>query len=409
MKPKTYKQRKPSDSNLTKGPVVPLSAPGQSPFPPAWVWLVDEAIPTLVKKKYSPRESWKDKPFTKDDAIFFFKGIEGLSDLFTDERPKGMPSYFQHEKYRSSYLLYFVPLQAAKFLSLYRMHPQAIEAALHHGMKQGVLRIADLGAGPGTASISFLLLLLTLKLAPGQELPPVELEWFDTNADTMEDGREIVEQLSNSFPKLRGKVTIKTHVLPWWKAPAQVAGELSMTFIGHVFNESTAPQNEFETFWDALFSRVSGGGLLMVEPAARRSSQILSQFRDDFFENGLFDRSPTRIWGPCLHAQACPLAHGRDWCHFSVPTYIPGKWFKGFSQALGSERQWLKFSYIWMASSAYPSPEPDPMLRRVISDSLSQGPTATFLICEPEVPGRHSIPASAGVCRGDLVKKQAER
>src|SRR4051794_1991931 len=58
-------------------------------FPPAWLWLVDEALPTLVKKNYSPKESWKDKPFTKEDAGFFFKGIEELSELFTEERSKG--------------------------------------------------------------------------------------------------------------------------------------------------------------------------------------------------------------------------------------------------------------------------------------------------------------------------------
>src|SRR5689334_3916352 len=115
-------------------------------FPPAWLWLVDEAIPTWVKKNYSPRDSWRDKPFSQEDAKFFFKGIEELSDLFTEERPKGMIPYFQHPKYRSSYLLYFLPLQAAKFLTLFQFYPAAIEATLDHGFKTGVIRIADLGA-----------------------------------------------------------------------------------------------------------------------------------------------------------------------------------------------------------------------------------------------------------------------
>src|SRR3954467_13416455 len=99
-------------------------------FPPAWLWLVDEAIPTYVKKHYSPRESWKDKPFAKEDAHFFFRGIEELSELFTEERPRNIPAYFNHPKYRSSYLLYFLPLQAAKFLTLFQMHSKAIDAAI---------------------------------------------------------------------------------------------------------------------------------------------------------------------------------------------------------------------------------------------------------------------------------------
>jgi len=93
-------------------------------MPVSWSWFADEALPTWVKKKYSPKESWKDKPFSKEDSHFFFKGIEELSLLFTEERSKNLPPYFQHPKYRSSYLLYFLPLQAAKFSTLFQLHPQ---------------------------------------------------------------------------------------------------------------------------------------------------------------------------------------------------------------------------------------------------------------------------------------------
>jgi hypothetical protein len=319
-------------------------------FPPAWLWLVDEAIPQWVKKHYSPQESWKDKPFSLDDAKFFFKGIEELSDLFTEERPKGMPAYFQHPKYRSAYLLYFLPLQAAKFLTLFETYPQAIEASLKFAKKEGVLRIADLGVGPGTASLSFLLVLLNQKLERGEELPPVELHWFDTQFGVMKDGQALVEQLANSFPKLRGKVQIFKNELPWWKAPSRLTSPMALTLIGHVLNESTAPQSEARVFWEKILNKAQGGGLLLAEPASRRPAQVLSSLRDDWIGSGLIEASPTRIWGPCLHAGACPVAQGRDWCHLSVPVQIPGRWFRGFSEALGSERQWLKYSYLWIAS-----------------------------------------------------------
>ena len=48
-------------------------APSASQFPPAWQWWVDEAIPEWVKKHYSPRETWKSKPFSNEDAHFFFR------------------------------------------------------------------------------------------------------------------------------------------------------------------------------------------------------------------------------------------------------------------------------------------------------------------------------------------------
>jgi hypothetical protein len=370
---------------------------------------MDEAIPAWVKQHYSPRESWKSKPFSKEDAGFFFKGIQELSDLFTDERPnKGMPQYFLHPKYRSSYLLYFLPLQAAKFSTIFQLHSKAIEAALKHAHKRGVLRVADLGAGPGTASLSLLLFLLSESMKTGETLPQIEMDWFDSNSDIMEDGKGLIEQFADHFPRLRGKVQVRTHKTPWWKAPQHLPDELSLVFMGHVLNESTAPKSEFDVFWENLIPRAQGGGILYVEPAARKPAQVLSNLRNYFFESGLVDKSPTRIWGPCLHAESCPLSDGRDWCHFSVEVQIPGKWFKGFSEGLGSERHWVKYSYFWLASAQEPAPKKDPKLRRVISDPLNQGPKANVLICEPDQPGRWTAPGREKPRRGDLVKVQRE-
>jgi len=400
---------------------------GVIPFPPAWLWWVDELIPTWVKKNYSPRDSWKDKPFTKDDSFFFFRGVEELSELFTDERPAHLPAYFAHPKFRSSYLLYFLPLQAAKFLSVFQLHSKAYEAALETGKKTGVIRIGDLGAGPGTASLAFLLRLLQEK-----EIPNVELYWVDTNKSILEDGRALVEQLANQFPRLRGKVKVSLHVGPWWEAARFLPEKMSLILMGNVLNESQIPRalsqavsNDFSEedlddespkkrakplrLWAELMSRVDGGGILFLEPAIRRSSQLLSNLRDELIDSGLLENSPTSIWGPCLHAGACPLSQGRDWCHFSVPVDIPGKWFAQFSKGLGSERQWVKFSYLWLASKSAPSTRPAANLRRVISDPLqapSGGPrsTDTVLICEPERTEKLRLPSAQRTRRGDLIK-----
>ncbi|MBI2712649.1 MAG: hypothetical protein HYX41_07345 [Bdellovibrio sp.] len=373
----------------------------QSRFPAAWTWFVDELIPATAKKKYSPKESWKEKPFSKEDARFFFKGIEELSNLFTEERPKGMVPYFNHPKYRCAYLLYFLPLQAAKFLTLFELNPGALKAALQHGREQKVLRIADIGAGPATASLAFLLWILENEKG---EIPRIEFYWSDTQSDILKDGKELVESLSNQFPKLRDKVEIHLSTLPWWKSASRLPDELSLTFLGHVLNESAVPTQMSEAFWPDLIDRASGGGVLMVEPAARKSSQYLSRLRNELFSNDCIENTPQRIWGPCLHAGNCPLAEGRDWCHFSVPTKIPGEWFKGFSENLGSERQWVKFSYLWVASASHPAPLPPATARRVISDTLSQGLKATHLLCEPDEARKWNPPSGVRIWRGDVVK-----
>lgn len=384
-----------------------------SSFPPAWTWAIDELIPSFVKANYSPRESWKDKPFTAEDARFFFKGVNELSDLFTDERPSELPAYFNHPKFRSSYLLYFLPLQAAKFLTLFQMHPQAGRAALEHGRRTGKLVIADLGAGPATASIAWLLWAMNESQKPGAEpLPPIELHCLDTSHAILEDGRKLVEALAGNFPRLRGRVTVHTHVLPWWKGASVLPEETSLQLFGNVLNESALPSSVRSRgagaagVWSELLGKAKGGGALFVEPAFRRASQLLSKLRDEWFEAGILPAEPTAIWGPCLHAGKCPLAEGRDWCHHSVRAELPGKWFRIFSKGLGSERQWLKFSYLWSASTDSPAPSPAKNLRRVLSDPLNQrGPHGDMvLVCEPEVAARVRLPVGKRIFRGDLLK-----
>jgi hypothetical protein len=416
-----------SKSFAPKSPmnVIKLPSP-QVDFPPAWTWFVDEMVPAYVKAHYSPRESWKDKPFTKDDVRFFSKGVSELSELFTEERPERMPSYFQHPKFRSAYLLYFLPLQMAKFVTLYELHQAAIEAAVAHGRKQGVLRVADLGAGPGTASIGFLLRLLQLR---GGDLPPIEFYWFDTQRAIMEDGKALVQALTDQFPRLRGKVTVHLFTESWWDAPSKLEHPMSLLLLGHVLNEartlpsrfmpkkeaeldlddeengSKKPQTiQLESVWKDLLEKAQGGGMLLVEPASKGTSQYLSRLRNRVFESETLEKSATRLWGPCPHAETCPLSYGKDYCHFSVPTRVPGKWFAEFSKALGSERLWLKFSYLWITSEEARSPQRNPKQRLVISDPLTKA--GDVLICEPVRPGRINTANLGRVWRGDVLQIQ---
>jgi hypothetical protein len=469
----------PSVGIVQRAPDVVASP--QVRFPAAWGWFFDEAVTAWVKNNYSPRESWKGKAFTKEDSRFFFRGIDELSEIFTEERSRGIPAYFNHPKFRSAYLLYFFPLQAAKFVTIFQLHAKAFEAALDHGRREGEIRIADLGAGPGTASVAALLQLLQMATSTGDDLPPIKLLWIDTNLSVMQDGKKLAEEFISHFSRLRGKVQIELRTAPWWKASSIITKPTSLMLLGHVLNESAGPEkprkrrmenvdnpmgvqssprrsaqtgvqapvgnedtgeeigthlddigldqkgipeeyeSEFElpdennaswgSQWRKLFNRAAGGGTLFVEPASKQNSQFLSQLRDEFLENEVIEKDPSSIWGPCLHAERCPLGDGRDWCHFSVPAKVPGMWFLEFSKALGSERQWLKFSYLWIASQLKGekrAPVQASNLRRVVSDVLSpregERIPSVILLCEPESPGRLDVPRVNDLKRGDLVK-----
>jgi hypothetical protein len=369
---------------------------------------MDEAVPSRVKGTYSPRESWKDKPFSKEDARFFSKGVHELSDQFTEERERKVQDYFAHPKYRSSYLLYFLPLQAAKFVTLFELYPEAMKRGLDEAKRSGVLRVADFGAGPGTASIALMLWLLE------QDLPAdlkIELHWVDLNRAILEDGRALVETLSSHFPKLRGKVSVHLRSGPWWEFARELEGETTFAFMGNVLNEAPGGPLDFSNprsieLWAAVAPKLGGSGLLLVEPAMRRASQLLSRLRNELLQRGVLPETPGSLWGPCLHAGRCPLSEGRDWCHVSMPTQVPGQWFRNFSEGLGSERNWLKFAYLWLASAKHPAPEPRANARRVISDPLNRGEgrgPQEVLICEPERPGRARV--SGRVHRGDVIER----
>ncbi len=376
-------------------------------FPAAWAWLMDEAVPAWVKTAYSPRESWKDKPFSKEDARFFFRGIEELSELFTEERPKKLPSYLDHPRFRSAYLLYFLPLQAAKFVAVLEQKPEALEALIVHGEKTGAIRIADLGAGPATASIALLLSLLKYAKS-ARELPPIELHCYDTNRDILKDGAALVENLASHFPKLRGKVKFFSYLSPWW-AGIEKLPECSAIFLGHVLNETPSSARIDGRKWTKLLERARGMGVLILEPASRMTSQNLSRLRDELLAEGAVENAKLGLAGPCPHSERCPLADGRDYCHFSVRAEVPGRWFREFSRGLGSERQWLKFSYLWLAPENAQGETPGSRYRLVISDPLGgkhgdKSGQVDVLLCEPDEPRRFRLPSGTRAFRGDWVR-----
>lgn len=380
-----------SKTPLTKKP---------SPFGPAWRWFFDDALVDWVKKTYSPKESWKAKPFSREDAVFFLRGVRELSDLFTESRPKRIPQYLHHPRFRSSYLLYFLPLQAAKFYTLFWSASNATGVFLKDAKLSGEAVVYDYGAGPGTASIA---LLLWMMEQPEDRWPKkVKFRWIDQNEAILKDGKKLVEAILEKRPEWKDRVEIQTLAQDWTRAIRNHSEKTTLVIFGNVLNETNADEVDFAP----LFENAGGAGILFLEPAFKKASQLLSQLRDQWLENGVVPRDQRRIWGPCLHAGACPLSMGRDWCHFSVPIDIPGKWFKFFSKGLSEEREWLKFSYLWFSADRYRSEKAPAKSRLVVSDPLTKNPKEAkiVLLCEPEKPNRHRLKFGESAWRGDVIE-----
>jgi hypothetical protein len=353
-------------------------------FPKSWKWFMDQKLTQWVKDHYSPRPSWKGKPFNEDDAHFFFKGIDELSEIFTQDRGRALQRYFEHPRFRSGYLLYFLPLQAAKFIAVFERHSAFLLKALHAASQKGTLHIVDLGAGPLTASIAFILWIQDHL----ETIPEIHVTAVDSQSTILKEGALLLEALTQGFPKLRGKVRIETQVQRWqdWaRHHAKSNDNADFYLLGHVLNEARDHQAEAIA---QLFEKNPRVGVLAIEPAAKNTSQSLSQLRDLLLEE--FALTPV---GPCPHRERCPLSSGGDWCHFSFPAEIPGGWFAKFSKGLGSERQWLKLSYLWLADSGFVKKEeslPSAHARLLVSDALNrpsgqkQRTSVEALACHPD-------------------------
>jgi hypothetical protein len=94
-----------------------------------------------------------------------------------------------------------------------------------------------------------------------------------------------------------------------------------------------------------------------------------------------------------------------------VKREIPGQWFKKFSRKLGSEREWVKFSYLWIRSPQAvetlkkKSPARESSIRLVVSDAIQRpGERTPFvLVCEPGTPNRVPTDYRARLSRGDVI------
>ncbi len=367
---------------------------------------VDEILYPWVKNRYTPDARWKDKPFSAKDVAFFSRGITELSEYFTTERPSRINDYLNHAKFRSSYLLYFLPLGIQKFDTVFAQYPGAFKTVLDGAASQdGILRVVDLGSGPGTASLAFLIHLLSRYK---NRIPKkIEFYWLDLSFSMMKDGEQVLRAYVDQCVREKHApgLEVTVHLTPGeWVRNTQRLPQADLVLMGQVLNEGKSSQ-DLESAARAIHqlkSRNRGGGVLLVEPAARVSSQFLSALRDN-----LIQKDPrTGIWGPCLHSGACPLLNGRDWCHFSVPVKPEsvGKWFVQISKSLGSPREWSKYSYLWLSAPGVEVPKAPEDARLVISDPLgtSQGPQV--LLCEPSQVRRYPLVGQKKLLRGERIR-----
>jgi|GEM_PF-2932424 len=372
---------------------------------------IDKTLAPFVKDHFAPNKSWVGKPFTREDAMFFMTSLRDLSRTFTTGRERTLPRYFEQKKYRSSYMLFFLPLHASKFISVLLSGHEPMESLLFDWTRGEKIVLGDFGSGPLTASIALHFYLSEFEKEFRQKFsepfPLGELEWnlVDLDKTVIEDGLALVRaSFKEEIILKRSKYIVRREN---WGAALTDRKAYHLSMFGNVLNE--APQFR-EAHERALLTGFPyHERTLFVEPATENNSHRLIQVRQRMLEEFKGD---VRIFGPCLHYELCPLRSGRDWCHFSIPLEIESKWYKFFTYGLHHTHfEWVKMSYLWLGNAKFKSTRNLELAKEhtlVVSDPIFENESrkeSFVLLCEPERARKYRLGPGQKLHRGDVITK----
>ncbi|WP_030222462.1 small ribosomal subunit Rsm22 family protein [Streptomyces sp. NRRL WC-3626] len=173
----------------------------------------------------------------------------------------------------------------------------------------------------------------------GGERPVTVLDWAEP---ALALGRE----LAAANPALRDTRWQRSRI-----GAALTIESTDLVTVSYVLNELTAPDRT------ALVDAAAGAAqsVVIVEPGTPDGYTRLIEARDRLISAGF------HIAAPCPHSDACPIAPGTDWCHFSarVSRSSLHRQIKGGSLAYEDE----KFAYV--AATRLPvAPAPARVVRR---------------------------------------------
>lgn len=278
----------------------------------------------------------------------------------TPDRPmEEGPAYLRDKLSLAAYLAWFFPASAAQVeRALNEVDPPPSE----------LLRVLDVGAGPGPASAGV-------------------ASWAKTHGrrvslTALERAPEALDSLSRIWP-----FGDKPETRRWTAGEPLPDGPFDVIVISHVLNELFDTSHERidrrTALCHALAERLSPGGLLvLVEPALKRTGRELLEVRDRLLESRALS-----VLAPCLMQQPCPaLDRPRDWCHADRP-WAPPDWSLGIGERAGLGRESLKFAYVILTNT--PVPTPDDTLFRIVSEPTPEKGKKRLFGCGPR--GRHAL------------------
>lgn len=287
------------------------------------------------------------------------KATQRLSDLFTTGREARFGDYGRDEELLLAYGLFYFPQ------TFVRIRFPLREALLLHKWRpsspEHPVRVLDLGAGIGGATMGAALLLQEMPFVAGVEALAV-----DQSAESLRALTRLARENKPHLPRVQVS-TSRGDLKTWFrKASPEDRWDLIIASfsLGEAFFE--AEDEELHQWVKTAFKRLRPGGLLLVtEPALRETSERIERLR-----NLISAEQSGRIWAPCPHHQTCPLLEaGKYWCHEVRSWGVPDS-LSFLNRHLFRSVRDLKFSFLLAGPPPAPGASPQagsPNVMRLVS------------------------------------------
>ncbi|RJO71745.1 MAG: methyltransferase domain-containing protein [Myxococcales bacterium] len=339
---------------------------------------IEKATRVRVRAQLPRRLAGDGSPGTLAAALA--PALMRLTMGFNHDRSLLPASYLQDPKLLAAYMARFTPLGADRVRFALGQGGAAF-ARLRGLAGERPLRLLDVGAGPGSATLGAL-----SALDLSGDAPPPVCVLIDRTRSALEEAARLADAAGFRARLVRIAHDV-TRGLPEGPAFAQ---PFDLILVANMLNElSESRRGRFVQRLAALLA--PEGLLLAVEPGTQAAARDLIALRDRLGELATV--------APCPHDLPCPLhaQNRRDWCHVAAP-YNRSAWIDALDRVCGLDHTRLVFSY-WLARQAADGVLPAGP-SRIVSDLLKDEGGSVRLLCTPSGLRRVSAAAFGVAYRG---------
>ncbi len=304
----------------------------------------------------------KDPVFIRETAA----GVKALTQLFvTKSIPESGKSskfgmYGDHHSTRGGYAFYYLLKNLPKIVYILENTP---------GDLMRSSEVLDLGTGPGTAILGWLM---------ARHRNGIRTDASVTGVDNSRGFTKLARYLVTAFSgAMNQPVDTGFSVGDIGRGQLAVPGRFSLVIASNVLGE--IPDSRLETAVSTIVSKVKPRGyLLLMAPALHWTARRVLAVRDTLCAE------QWTVTAPCPGNYPCPaMKVSRDWCHHRLP-WDPPEFLVCVDKQAGFKKRLLNFTYI-VARNTSQSPvseliEPDQTFR-VVSDLLKMKGKYEIHVC----------------------------